>query len=171
MVGGSGLVYWMVAVCPHSSGRRTIRILVFLPPAQHQEWMKRTPPHAERARTTPIEGQRTVGGIRALLIAPLAGAFMGLIGGGISGGCLIAIYFLVALRPFGPGGWWPILPLDFHSADAGFSTKNPIILIPWRFVVETSILLSSPALAFLRVVVLGKTPCIRLASSGHIFTE
>ena len=118
-----------------------IGFVYFYPRSLRQEGSKRTPPHVERERTASIAGQRTVGGIRALLIAPLAGAFMGLIGGGMLGGYLIAIYFLVALSPFGPGGWWPILPLDFYSAGDGFGTKNPIILIPYLYIVGTSILL------------------------------
>lgn len=118
-----------------------IGFVYFYPRSLRQEGSKRTPPHVERERTASIVGQRTVGGIRALLIALLAGAFMGLIVGGMLAGYLAAIYFLVALSPFGPGGWWPIVPLDFYSAGDGFGTKNPIILIPYLYIVGTSILL------------------------------
>lgn len=115
----------------------------FYPRTQHQGGNQRTPSHVRRAWTEPTEGQRTVGGIRALLIAPLAGAFMGLIVGGMLGGYLIALYFFVALSPVGPGGWWPILPLNFHSTGDGFGTKDPVILIPCLIVVGTFIVLGA----------------------------
>jgi hypothetical protein len=84
------------------------------------------------------------GRLKSLLVAPLLGAFMGLIVGGIAGGFFTAIYFFAALSPFGPGGWWPILPLTFRGGGDGFSSNNPWWLIPWLIIVGT--LVSSGAL-------------------------
>lgn len=100
-------------------------------------------PAVERQRNVPAEGQRTEGGIRAILIAPLIGGFGGLILGGILGGYLVALYFFVALSPLGPGGWWPVLPLAFQSNGDGFSTKDAFLWLPWLVIVGTFVVLGA----------------------------
>jgi MFS family permease len=112
-----------------------------------------TPPPIKRESTAP-EGQRTEGGIKAILIAPLIGAFMGLILGGMLGGYGVALYFFAGLSPLGPGGWWPILPLTFQSTSDGFSTKD--FVIPWLTVVGTFVI-SGAVLTLLGGVSCGKT--------------
>ena len=114
-----------------------------------------TPAPIKRESTAP-EIQRTEGGIKAILIAPLLGAFMGLILGGMLGVFLVPLYFFAALSPLGPGGWWPILPLTSQSAGDGFSTKDPFMLIPVLTVVGTFVI-SGAALALLAGASYGKT--------------
>jgi len=108
---------------------------------KRRQVQRRPPPDESELEGERTEGQKTVGGIKAILVAPSIGAFMGLICGGMLGGLLVAFYFFVALSPLGPGGWWPILPLAFQSSDGGFSTKDPFILIPWLVIVGTFVLL------------------------------
>jgi len=100
---------------------------------------EQTPPAENEPQ--PVEPERIEGGVKALLVAPLIGAFMGLILGGMAGGLLVALYFFAALSPLGPGGWWPILPLTFESFDNGFSTKDAFILVPWLVVVVAFVIL------------------------------
>jgi hypothetical protein len=80
------------------------------------------------------------GRLKSLVIAPLIGALMGLIVGGMVGGYLIAVYFFAALSPLGPGGWWPVLPLTFEAAGDGFSSSDPLWLIPWLTVIGAFVL-------------------------------
>ena len=105
---------------------------------------RRTPPDVDDEPQS-VGGEEsveaeTIRGIKAVVVAPLLGAFMGLIVGGMAGGALVALYFFVALSPFGPGGWWPILPLTFEPSGDGFSTKAPFILFPWLIVVGAFVL-------------------------------
>ncbi len=115
----------------------------FYPGTQHESGNPRTLPAVQIERTKPDVDQIIVGGIKAILIAPLIGAIMGLLVGGIFVGFLVALYFFVALSPLGPGGWWPILPVTFHAIGDGFTTKDPIILIPWLVVVGTFVVLGA----------------------------
>jgi MFS family permease len=100
------------------------------------------PEECERAELEPAaaEAVKVEGRLKSLLIAPLLGAFMGLIVGGMVGGFLIAVYFFVALSPLGPGGWWPVLPLTFQAAGDGFSSSDPLWLIPWLTVIGAFVL-------------------------------
>ena len=123
VVGGPfGFVYFFSGTQPHSGNPRPL-------------------PALQCERTKPVVDQKTVGGIKAILMAPLIGAIMGLLVGGILSGFLVAFYFFVALSPLGPGGWWPILPVTFHARGDGFTTKDPFILIPWLVVVGTFVAL------------------------------
>jgi len=83
------------------------------------------------------EPRRVEGRLKSLLVGPLLGGLMGLIVSGIAGGYLIALYFFAVLSPWGPGGWWPVLPATFHMQAGGVGTKDPVILIPWLIVVGT----------------------------------
>ncbi len=83
---------------------------------------------------------RVEGRLKSLVIAPLLGAFVGLIVGGMIAGFFTAIYFSVALSPFGPGGWWPVLPLGNRIAAGGFSSSDTWWLIPWLSIVGLFVL-------------------------------
>lgn len=80
----------------------------------------------EDAEEKPQEFERTVRGLKAVPAVLLIGAAGGLIVGGILCGYLVAVYFFVALSPWGPRGWWPVLPLSFKSTGGGSSSENPI---------------------------------------------
>jgi len=66
-------------------------------------------------------GQRTEGGIKAVLMAPLIGGLMGLILAFPLSGIVTALYFFVTLSPVAPNGWWPILPPAFRSIGDSFA--------------------------------------------------
>ena len=106
--------------------------------------------HPSAGQPVTIEGR-----LKSLLVAPLLGAFMGLIVGGIAGGFFTAIYFFAALSPFGPGGWWPILPLTVRVAGDGFNSNNPWWLIPWLITVGTFVI-SGALLGLFTTVTFGK---------------
>jgi hypothetical protein len=106
----------------------------------------------------PVEGESAVvaaetieGGAKAIVVAPLLGAFMGLIVGGMAGGLLVAFYFFAALSPLGPGGWLPILPLRFQGSADGFSANTPFMVVAWLIVVITFVVLGAIAGLFGRV--------------------
>ena len=97
----------------------------------------RKPPTEPAAQSAPEPdapeslAEPPITGMKARLVAPAVGAFMGLILGGMLGGFLAMIYFFVALSPFCPGGWWPILQLSFRASGDGFSTNAPFLAVLW----------------------------------------
>jgi hypothetical protein len=109
-------------------------------PKRRQD-QRRPPPDEDAVECKTTEDRKTVGGTKAILVAPSIGALLGLLCGGILGGFLVALYFFLALSPLGPGGWWPILPLGFQSSTGGFSTQDAFIFIPWLMIVGTFVLL------------------------------
>ncbi len=102
-----------------------------------------------------VDPERIEGRVKSILVAPLLGAFMGLILGGIAGGFLIALYFFAVLSPLGPGGWWPILPLTFQPSDGGFITEDRFILFPYLVVVGLFVI-TGVCLGFFGTVSCGK---------------
>jgi hypothetical protein len=72
-------------------------------------------------KSTAQRSQSTEGGIKAVLMAPFIGGFMGLILAFPLSGILTVLYFFVTLSPLAPGGWWPILPPAFRSIGDGFA--------------------------------------------------
>jgi hypothetical protein len=118
---------------------------------------RRQPPEVEETPESGPVGKavKTEGRLKSLLVSPLVGAFAGLILGGMAGGFLVAVYFCLALSPFGPGGWWPVLPLSYRTTGEGFSTDDPWLIWPWAIVVGAFVL-AGALLATFTTVTVGK---------------
>jgi hypothetical protein len=132
-----GFVHW------GSDWKRKKRRCPQVPPQDTND----TPsPSVEAAVSVPMDAAATAEpqrGIKAALVAPLAGGLLGLLLGGMLGGWLILLYFFVAQSPLGPGGWWPILRLSSKSMPGGFSTEDALMKITWLVAVGTCVVLGA----------------------------